>query len=183
MNREQTSLQTLLSLDEPRLTLYSQTRLAIAGSNGSGKTTLLNTLFYMLQQDGRIQVAYARQQLPFYTGSAQDFVCTQAAQDIPDAEKLTQARTLLACLGLDGVKVTISSMQLSPGERQRVVIAGLLIQKPHILLLDEPTNHLALPAREALEKTLSDYLGALVLVSHDKTFREALVHDTFCLSE
>ena len=65
--------------------------------------------------------------------------------------------------------------QLSGGEAMRVHLAGLLLAEPHILLLDEPTNHLDIEALEWLEGFLKTYQGAVLLVSHDRVFLDAIV--------
>jgi len=58
--------------------------------------------------------------------------------------------------------------QLSGGERARVALAELILQKLNMLLLDEPTNHLDLPSKEVITKVFKEYKGTIILVSHDR---------------
>jgi ATPase subunit of ABC transporter with duplicated ATPase domains len=84
------------------------------------------------------------------------------------------ARTLLAKFGLGADHIGRPSDTLSPGERTRALLAELQARGVNLLVLDEPTNHLDLEAVEQLERALSTWDGALVVVSHDRRFLEAL---------
>jgi len=86
----------------------------------------------------------------------------------------TAARTLLACLKLRPERLNRPLHELSGGERTKVELARILNSGANLLLLDEPTNHLEIEAQEALEKALRLYPGAVVVVSHDRFFIEAL---------
>lgn len=81
-----------------------------------------------------------------------------------------EMKAALSGLGLNPEHAQIALNNLSGGERMRLELARLLVQKPDILLLDEPTNHLDDDALEWLENYLSNYNGAVVLVSHDRYF-------------
>ncbi|HZK53437.1 MAG TPA: ABC-F type ribosomal protection protein [Desulfosporosinus sp.] len=66
--------------------------------------------------------------------------------------------------------------QLSGGEKTRVILAKLLLEKPDVLLLDEPSNHLDLEAIEWLENFLKEYKGSVLVISHDRYFLDSVVH-------
>lgn len=81
-------------------------------------------------------------------------------------------RTVLAKLGFEDDELNTPTGALSGGQRTRLALARLLLEQPDLLLLDEPTNHLDLQATEWLERWLSGYPGAVLLVSHDRAFLE-----------
>jgi ATPase subunit of ABC transporter with duplicated ATPase domains len=85
-----------------------------------------------------------------------------------------EARRLLGHFGLEGDAALRPLGRLSPGERARTAIAAMVAAKAELLLLDEPTNHLDFPSLDVLESALRDYPGAIVAVSHDRAFLDAI---------
>lgn len=71
---------------------------------------------------------------------------------------------------------------LSGGERRRLQLAAVLVEKPNLLILDEPTNDLDLQTVEVVEELLSEYKGCLLVVSHDRTFMENLADRLFVVT-
>lgn len=84
--------------------------------------------------------------------------------------------TVLEGLGFTTADLERPYNQFSGGWRMRVLLARIILQKPDVLMLDEPTNHLDLPSIEWLEKYLSNYDGAVIIVSHDRYFLDRMVN-------
>ena len=82
-------------------------------------------------------------------------------------------RTVLLRMGFEESEFDKPTSALSGGEKTRLAIARLLLEEPDLLILDEPTNHLDLQATEWLESWIRGYHGAILLVSHDRTFLES----------
>ena len=159
------------------LDLAAGDRLAVTGRNGSGKSTLLAMLLGELpllaghrSVGRRTTIGVVDQARRTYAGEA-TLLTTFAERTglVP-----VHARTLLAKFGLGADDVARSAAGLSPGERTRAHLAELQARGVNLLVLDEPTNHLDLEAVEQLEAALAGYDGALVVVSHDRRFLEAV---------
>lgn len=86
----------------------------------------------------------------------------------------TQAKIVLSKLGISNLNVRIAS--LSGGERKRIALAAALLSDPDVLLMDEPTNHLDADSVEWLQDYLSNYRGALLLVTHDRYFLDRVTN-------
>jgi ABC transport system ATP-binding/permease protein len=165
-------------LDGAELAVGAGERLALVGRNGSGKSTLLKIAAGSLEPDGGSRFlqpgttcAYLAQE-PDLGGF--DTVFDFATAGLDADGDIHRARYLLESLGLTGAE---DPSRLSGGEARRAALARLLAPTPDILLLDEPTNHLDLPAIAWLERELASTRGALVLISHDRRFLEALSRD------
>jgi len=147
-------------------------RIGVTGPNGAGKTTLLRLLL------GRLAPETGRSSLgasvavgdidQARTGMAEDLPLGDAFEAVMPQMAPADVRTLLAKFGLTADQVTSLVGRLSPGERTRAAMAVLQARGVNLLVLDEPTNHLDLPAIEQLEEALESYVGALLLVSHDR---------------
>ncbi len=149
-------------------------KIAIVGDNGTGKTTLLSVLMGELapvcgniRWGANIQRAIFRQATQFIND---DNTVLQELSDLYPQMNYQQLRSLLAQVSFLGEEVDLKVGTLSGGERARFQFAALMPQRCNTLLFDEPTNHLDLPAREEVERSLADFSGNLLVVSHDRYF-------------
>ncbi|CRX37684.1 ribosomal protection-like ABC-F family protein [Estrella lausannensis] len=167
-------------------TLVRKGRVLMQGPNGSGKTTLLKMAAgELLPDDGAV----------YFSSGSKIAYLDQEAERIPLHE--TPAAYFQKCFRLDeeGLlrelgKADLGGFELirrpfytlSVGQRKRMMLLSLILERPNILLLDEPTNHLDLKTLEALEKALLAFEGALLAVSHDATFIKKIALETWRLT-
>jgi ATPase subunit of ABC transporter with duplicated ATPase domains len=161
------------------LTVRRGERWAIMGENGAGKTTLLKMMAGALQPDAGEVVVGASITLGYFAQHQVEQLDSQATilEDLDShAPRAGQGilRNLAGAFGFSGDDVDKPIFVLSGGEKSRLALAKMLYDAPNVMVLDEPTNHLDIITKRALVKSLSDYEGTLVFVSHDRAFLRAL---------
>ncbi|MCC3862013.1 ABC-F family ATP-binding cassette domain-containing protein [Pseudemcibacter aquimaris] len=166
------------------LSIGETDRISLVGRNGAGKSTLMKIIHGSVEFDSGerfvkpgTHVTYLEQDpdLSRYK-TAHDYVISGLVHS--SEHDHFQADIILAEIGLEGKMETAN---MSGGEKRRAAIARALISETDILLLDEPTNHLDIATIEWLESKLKSWRGALVLISHDRTFLNNLTNTTFWL--
>ncbi len=167
--------QDVLKIDS--LDLFRGEHVALVGSNGAGKSTLLKTIAGELTPtNGGLRLG-AAVSIGHYWQEAENLDPNSTVmEDLLRDSTLEnqQARNLLGNFLFSGHDVDKKVAQLSGGERSRLALAKLVVNRANLLLLDEPTNHLDIPAREALEAALEAYEGTLVFASHDRRLIAAI---------
>lgn len=145
-------------------------RMALIGENGIGKTTLLNLI-----KSGHDDISLgANVQVGYYDQEQQNLnpsktVLKELWDDFPNMIE-QDIRSVLGSFLFSGDDVLKHVDSLSGGEKARLSLAKLMLQKANFLILDEPTNHLDLDSKEVLEDALIDFPGTILFVSHDRYF-------------
>lgn len=157
--------------------LMRNERFVIVGENGSGKTTLLKLITGILKSwKGEIEVT-GKTDMGYYTQEHEGISMENTVLEEVSSISALPQRALRSILGrflFYGDMVFQKVVTLSPGERSRLALAKLSLTGSNLLLLDEPTNHLDRNTSESVAKIFREYGGAVIVVSHDFDFLEAL---------
>ncbi len=169
-------------LKQINLSILPGDRIGVLGANGAGKSTLLKSLVGELtpltgelNKGQHCEVGYFAQHQLETLNSTQSPLPMLA--NVRPAWREQQCRDYLGRWGFDAGMIERPIATLSGGEKARLVLALIALDKPAILVLDEPTNHLDLDMRDALAFALQDYAGAVVIVSHDRILLDKTVDD------
>lgn len=174
-------------LDHVSLGINETDRIGIVGLNGGGKTTLLEILTGLQEPDsGRVsrrsnlRFAVVTQRSPLPPGATVGEAIL-ASQGLDSYEWASDARirTTMAGLGIGNLGLNTPVEQLSGGEKRRVALAAALIQELDLIVLDEPTNHLDVEGVQWLADHLLSCHCAVVVVTHDRWFLDAIATRTW----
>ena len=166
------------SEDKPLATINLEVlrgqRIAIIGPNGEGKSTFLKTIMDIVPKlsgefmyGHQIEVGYFDQQMAQLNTAKT--VLEELWDEHPEITQ-TEIRTILGCFLFSNEDVFKAISNLSGGEKVRVALAKLMLERGNFLVLDEPTNHLDIDSKEVLEDALRDFEGTILFVSHDRYF-------------
>lgn len=169
--------------DKVEFSLLWKERAAIIGENGVGKSTLLKLALKMepidsgeIKQGTNLQVGYLPQVIEYENPKQTVLQSFSQACSLSEQE----SRRTLAKYSFYRDDVMKQVRFLSGGEKIRLELAKLMHNEVNFLLLDEPTNHLDIETREEIEEILEEYIGTMLVVSHDRFFLQKMF-DTFLI--
>lgn len=151
-------------------TAHRGERIALIGENGVGKTTLLNEIHKgnpKIKLGANVEIGFYDQEQAHLT--PKNTVLEELWGEFPEVEERIIRNTLGNFLFTQDDVLKIVNT-LSGGEKARLSLAKLMLQKANLLILDEPTNHLDLDSKEVLEAALDKFPGTILFVSHDRYF-------------
>ena len=152
-------------LHVPMLHIGNTDHIGLVGDNGTGKTTLVKAIVTGLPDSTRALY------IPQEPDEQQRRTALAALRGLSDVRR-GRVLSTIAQLNSDPDRV-LEGDEVSPGEMRKLMLALGILESPELVVVDEPTNHLDLGSTEALERLLSAYPGALLLVSHDAALVQA----------
>ena len=158
-------------------------RIAVVGVNGSGKSTLAKIVAGIEPFQGGSRELGLNTLIAYFAQHQAEELdpnlsVLETLESSESGQNNTQLRTALGAFLFHGDDVFKKTRVLSGGERNRLALAKILTKKANLLILDEPTNHLDMRSQNALQRALSYYDGAFLIVSHNRAFMDSIVTKT-----
>lgn len=170
---------------EANFTIKHGEKIGLQGPNGCGKTTFFRMITDNEPYTGEIWISPTAN-IGYLSQDVYDLPLDKAPAEIFHQESFAErgrVQTLLLHLGFETESWTLPIAEMSMGERVKLKLMQHILADKDVLLLDEPTNHMDLPSREQLEQTLAAYSGTLLVISHDRYFREKVTDTQLIIQE
>jgi ATP-binding cassette subfamily F protein 3 len=143
-------------------------KVLLSGENGSGKSTLLKLLMNQLEPQAGQIIWAPRIRIGYLPQLSEGFGLASEVQQLFAREEHLEAQTLLGCFKVKGEAFFRPLDSLSEGQKRKVALVRLMLDKPNLLILDEPTTHLDYQSVEMLEQMLLQWNGTVLFASHDR---------------
>ena len=185
LNIEQLKINNEITLVDKPISLYikGSKKIAIIGENGVGKSTLLKLIYKELVSKSSFNVGYMSQnyedELLNYM-SPLDYLAKEVGASTK--EELTKIQTYLGSLKFTYEEMNRSIFSLSGGQKAKIFFTKLILKKVNVMLLDEPTRNISPLSNKSFIKSIKQYKGVIIAVSHDRNFIYQVFDEIYELS-
>lgn len=162
------------------LSVIGKEKLVILGKNGSGKTTLLKKILEKLKETPNIKVGYMPQN---YDEVLNNYSKVLDFLSENNEESITRIRSLLGMLKFTSEEMLNDISNLSGGQKAKIFLLKMFLDKSNVLLLDEPTRNLSPLSNPVIRKLLKEYPGSIISVSHDRKYIEEVCDTKFFIEK
>jgi ATPase subunit of ABC transporter with duplicated ATPase domains len=166
---------------EVKLSVYGNPKIAIIGKNGSGKSTLLKLIYQELSKRNDISVGYMSQkyeELIHYDSSALEYIL----QDFENSDE-SRIRKMMGALQFTRDEMDNKTHSLSGGQKAKLLLLKMVVNKNNVLLLDEPTRNLSPLSAPVIHELLINFKGCVICITHDRKFLENVFDEIYELTE
>ena len=162
------------------LTVAGSEHICIIGNNGTGKTTLLKHIVQILKQREDVRIAYMPQnydELLEMEKTPVEFLAGSGS-----AEEITKARSCLGSMRYTTDEMTHACRELSGGQKAKVLLLKMILDKSNVLILDEPTRNFSPLSSPVIRNVLRTFKGAVIAVSHDRKYMEEAAETVYIMN-
>jgi len=163
-----------------QLDVHGAQRIGIVGRNGTGKSTLLREIWTVLRERKDIAAAYMPQdyaEILDYSMPVIDFLAADARKDT-----ITKVRTFLGSMKFTSDEMLGKISQLSGGQKAKILFLDMVLRSANVLILDEPTRNFSPLSAPEIRKTLKQFNGAIISISHDRKYLSEVCEKIFELT-
>ena len=170
LSLEKLEVQNIILKENINIKIIGKEKVCIIGKNGSGKTTLIKKIYDNMKNRTDLKVGYMPQNYDDLLNS-KDTVLEFLRNDYTKEEE-TNIRTYLFSMKFTDDEIKSSVIDLSGGQKAKLFIVKLILEKANVLILDEPTRNLSPLSNPVIRNLLKNFEGTIISVSHDRKFIE-----------